>query len=491
MYRRSSKKKELMKRIAIYIAMTILVLTLATGFVLLILGYRFDSGNGRIEQGALLQFATVPPGATITIDGKEVSVKTPGKSTVLAGRHDFTLSREGYGTWRKTLDVKAGTLTWLNYARLVPTNRPVTSLTTYASLRATLASPDGRFILIQQNGALPSFDLVDVRADDIKTTTLTIPETVYSEPKTAGVTHDFVIDSWDKGSRYALVKHTYSDKEEWLVVDTRDSSASKNVTKLLDIAISSPVFSGTSGNILYAISSGDIRKLDLGAGTISRSLVTQVGSFSLFDTNVITYVGTAPTDPSKQVVGLYREGDTVSHMLRTVTTSATAPLHVATSRYFNQDYVAISQGSKVDIVRGSYPASGSDDTGSLSAFTSFEFPVPIDQLGFSPEGDYVLVQTGNQFASFDLEHQRFSLSSVTGDDLMASVAPLKWLDSDHVWSDYNGSLTMRDFDGTNTTTINQSAPGYHAFLSQNGRYFYSIGKTTTGYQLQRVRMILP
>lgn len=69
--------------------MTILVITMATGFILLILDYRFNSDNGRIEQGALLQFATVPPGATITIDGKAVSVKTPGKSTVLTGRHDL------------------------------------------------------------------------------------------------------------------------------------------------------------------------------------------------------------------------------------------------------------------------------------------------------------------------------------------------------------------------------------------------------------------
>lgn len=491
MYRRTSKKQELIKRIAVYTAMTSLVLIIVTGLVFVILGYRFDSSNGRIEQGALLQFATVPSGATVEIDGIAIGANTPTQNAVLAGTHKFVMRRDGYLPWQKTLDIKAGTLTWLNYARLVPINRPVAAVVQYATLHASLVTSDGQAMLIQQDATQPTFQLVNLQSDTIKSTALTIPPALYSEATTAGVTHDFRIDQWDSGGRYVLIQHSYANKKEWLVLDTQNIGATQNITKFLDFDIISAKFSGTGGDILYVLGTGgDIRKIDLSAGTISRALITGVTSFSLFDTNVITYVGTDSVDSTKRVVGVYREGDSNPHILRTVANASDIPLRIATSRYFNQDYVAIAEGSKVDIFRGSYPSSGSSDSSSLVKFESFDFVSGVDQLSFSPAGDYLLVQTGVNFASYDIEHNTVSASVVTS-DVTSVVGPLQWLDDSHLWSDYGGAVAIREFDGANSSTINQSVAGQDVALSQNGRFLYSVGKNNTGYQLQRVRMILP
>ena len=105
-------------------------------------------------------------------------------------------------------------------------------------------------------------------------------------------------------------------------------------------------------------------------------------------------------------------------------------------------------------------------------------------------GDYLLVQSGANFASYDIEHKKVT-TSVVASDVTTAVGPLKWLDDNYVWSDYNGSVTIREFDGANSHLINEVVIGQDVVLSQNGRYLYSIGKNVTGYQLQRVRMILP
>lgn len=491
MYHRASKKKELIKRIVVYAAMTISVFVIVTGLVFVTLGYRFDTDNGRVEQSALLQFATTPSGATIEIDGVAIGPRTPTKSSVLAGTHKFVMWRDGYESWQKTLDIKAGTLTWLNYARLVPKNKTVSSVAQYTSIHASLASVDGHDILVQQDAAVPTFQLVNLQSDDIKTTTLTIPSALYSEASTVGIVHSFRVDQWDGGGRYVLLQHSYGDKKEWLVLDTRDIGATKNITKLLNFDIASSKFSGASGNILYVLGAGsDIRKIDLAAGTISRPLVTNVTNFELFETNVITYVGTDPADPTKRVVGLYREGDSSPHVIRTVTSLPDVPLGITTSRYFNQNYVAITEGNKVSILNGSYPDSSSDGTGSLVPFDSFNFVTGVNRLSFSAEGDYLLVQSGANFASYDIEHKKVT-TSVIASDVTATVGPLKWLDDNYVWSDYGGDVTIRESDGTNSNTINKAVIGQEVVLSQNGRYLYSIGKNATGYQLQRVRMILP
>lgn len=489
MYRRPTKKREIIMRIISYSAMTLSVLGIVSVVMFLLLGYRLDTDNGRIEQSALLQFETMPSGATVTIDGKQLGSKTSTKSSVLAGVHTFGIQKDGYETWQKTLNVEAGTLTWLDYVRFVPKVRTVRSVASYASLYASLGTTDGKTMLIQQLPTTPSFDVVDLRSDDIKSTTVTIPKNLYSEADTVGMVHTFIIKQWDEGDRYVLLQHTYGDKTEWLVMDTRDASATKNVTKLLDIAINNAVFSGTNGNILYAIAGSDIRKLDLSAATISRSLVNNVTSFELFETNVITYIGTDPADAKKTVVGLYREGDNVPHVLRSVATTD-VPLHIATTHYFNKDFVAISEGKKVDIIAGNYPSSGSDDNSSLTKFASFDFVANVGNLSFSPKGDYLSVQSDNSFLSYDIEHLRI-VSYVMPTDASTTVTRPKWLDDDHLWSDKGSALLMREFDGANQVTINQVISGQGVALTQNNKYIYSMGKTETGYSLQRVRMILP
>ena len=490
MYRRPSRRTEIIKRIAVYSAMTALVLIIVTALILITMGYRLDTDNGRVEQGALLQFATVPSGATIEIDGKVISSKTPTKSSVLAGQHEFVMWRDGYETWRKGLDVKAGTLTWLNYARLVPKARPVVAVSLYPTLKASLATLDGQTMLLQPDGSQPSFQLADLRSDNVKTTSLTLPDTAYSDAKTSGVIHDFRIDQWDSSGRYVLIQHSYADKKEWLVLDTQDVAATKNVTKLLDLDIVSPKFSGTNGSTLFALSGSDVRKLDLSAGTISRSLVTNVTSFDLFNNNIITYLGTDAANPAKRVVGVYRDGDGSPHVLRSFDSPTTVPLAIATSHYFNQDYVAIAEGNKVDILSGNYPNSGSSDISSLGKFGSFNFLTGVDRLLFSPTGNYLLVQSGTNFASFDIEHQKVAVSAVST-TAITPLATLAWLDNNYVWSDFGGRASLREFDGANSYDINPVATGQSVTLSQNGRYLYSVGKTNSGLQLQRVRMILP
>jgi hypothetical protein len=165
------------------------------------------------------------------------------------------------------------------------------------------------------------------------------------------------------------------------------------------------------------------------------------------------------------------------------------PLNVATSRYINKDYVAISEGSKVDVYGGSYPASATDDNNSLVLYDTFSLPSPVTTLSFSPTGYYILAQNAAQFMGYDIEHKIASTSSIVA--TKTTVRPLQWLDNSYVWSDADGSLTMREFDGSNTQTINTSSYGQDAALTKDGRYLYSLGKTTSGYQLQRVRMILP
>ena len=467
--------------------MFIAVLVIVAGTILFILGYRLDGDKGRLEQGALVQFDSKPNGADVKIDSKSINANTPSKQSVVAGVHTFSMSRANYQTWSKMLTVKTGSLEWLDYIRLVPKDIKVESVATYASVYGEKASPDYKWLMVQEKADVPTFQLVDLRSQQVKSSTISLPVDMYSEAGVEGVTHTFTMESWDTDGRYVILKHVYSDKTEYIVVDTQDIATSVNITRLLGISLTEVKFSGTSGNTLYGLTDGIIRKLDLSSATISRGLVSNVTQFDLFDTNVITYTGLDPTNQARQVAGIYRDGDEASHVLRVVN-DLTTPLTIDATQYYNDDYIAISEGLKVSVLKGRYPSSSDTLNTSLKKYAEFKVSANIDTTSFSEDGGHLVVQSGLNFTSYEVEYLRQTNATIaTGE---TTVRSLQWLDDAYLWVVYDGKLSIREFDGTNVHSIMSMEPGFDATLSQNGKYLYGITKLGDNYRLQRATMIL-
>jgi len=483
MNKKSFNKKLPFRQIFIYVVMTVAVFVVVSLVTLFMLGYRIDANNRNIEQYAFLQFSSIPSGATVSVDGAITGGNTPSKTSVPAGKHAVVMWRSGYEKWEKTVNLKQGTLTWLNYTLLIPKDLKVQPIADYALLYSSLASPKGNYILIQPSAGIAKFDLVDLSSDTIKTTSLTLPASLYT-PVTGSA---FKLEKWSDNERYALVSYKYGNKQEWLLVDTQSLTQSKNITKMFDISFSSVNFAGSGGNSLYALDNDDIRKLDLSAGTISKPLVSNVTDYSVYNKlKVITYTG--KNEKSQRIAGVYRDGDKSPSVIKTVSGNSNTPLRIATTNYFNENYIALSYGDKVEILSGSYPNTTSDSANNMKTVGSFKSKVNVDRLSFSPTGKYALVQSGAYFASYDLEYRSLAESSVDGS---GPTLPVKWLDDNHIWSDRNGKLIVYEFDGANSHVINSVSTQQDATLTNNGRFLYSINKSKKGYQLQRVRMILP
>jgi hypothetical protein len=465
--------------------MTFAVIVIVGVTILSILGYRFNKSG--LEQGALVQFDSHPGGATVMIDGSSNGVggHTPAKASLTAGQHTFTIQSVGYQTWSKTLTLASGTLTWLDYGRLIPVDLPINKVLDYPTLVSAVPSPDQQNILVQTDAASPNFNLVSISSDTVKQTQVSLPTEIYSVSSETGATHNFKVIGWDGGGRYVLLDHTYGNQKEWLVLDTENPSSSENITTTLSVDIHDVTFAGSSGSVFYGIdSSNNLRRYDLSAGTISRVLVANVKSYDLYENNIISYVGTTTTNPAEQVVGLYRDGDDAPVVLKTVTTDPT--MHINYAHYYNNHYVAISEGSQVTILKGSLPRSTADSS-SLKSFANFNTDATVTDLSFAPSGQYVVAQSAAAFTSYDVGYSRKTTVSL---QTPSQTKPLQWLDNAYLWGDSDSKLTIREFDGTNVHTINAVAPGFGATLTSNGRWLYSVGKTETGYQLQRVRLIL-
>lgn len=489
MYRPKSRFRELVIRISTYALMTITVIALVALSSLYMLGYRFDTRDNSVEQTGLLQFITTPPGAVIEVDGAAIAEQSPAKATVLPGSHEFVMWREGYETWRKSLDIAPGSLTWLNYTRLIPKSRPIDAVHTLPNVQESLASPDRRFMAVMTESATPAIMVYDLTRDTVPPpTTITLTDLQYEGATSADMTHRFTLQAWDKSGRFLLVKHAYADtKIEWLVYDRQDKANHRNITKTMGIELSDVQFTDTSGRQFVGLeANGTIRYINLADETVSRPIVSNISSFYLdYDSQVIAYIEHADDSTGYRSAGVIKKGRKPVTIYRSQDDHKSA-FHIKAAHYFGQDYVSVADGSKVTIFAGAYPVNEND---TMKEYATFTTQLPVETLHVSPTGRFVIAQTGAEFVSYDIERKVTSaVATLKG---ATPAHPLRWLDDFIVWSDRSGELVIREFDGANEHGLGTVVEGQAATLSVSGKYLYSIGKTPTGaFQLQRVKLIL-
>lgn len=488
MYKAPSKSKQVRKLIVIYTAMVTAVVALVTLLVLVMLGYRFNGEDHRIEQTGLVQFDSSPRDATIEIDKKTLSRKTNAKSVVTPGVHEFAIWREGYETWWKELSIQAGTVTWLNYARLVPKERPVEAVQAFEQMDDILFSPAGQFAMVHLASDKPEFALMDLRdSEDVKRQDITLPDSSISKSGEEGVTHRYELKEWDQSGRYVLVIHYFNDTKEWLLIDRESPETTENISSIVNLPIDSAQLSGTDGDNVYILTGGTVRLANLSSGNLSRSFVSNVEKFSVYGTDIITYVGAPAQNTNERILGVVRKDDKQPNIIRTVAAGESENLSITTARYYNKNYVVVSVGASVEILAGDYSV-GKDEQVTLPVVASFTTERPVKWLQMSGNGRFIIAQDELGYTSYDLERTAVA-GPVLFDEPMDQQ--LHWLDNYNVRTSAGGQLTMREFDGANGHMLMPADAQYDASFDRTFSYVYAVQKVENTFQLQRVRMILP
>lgn len=481
MHSSSSKRRTLVKRIVAYAAMTVAVLALSAVLVLLMLGYRFNRYSGTIQQGGLVQFISQPSGASVFVGDIQLANKTRSKITLNPGTYLIKMQREGYQPWQKNATVKAGTVLWLNSARLVPDNPETTAVLPLASVASTSVRPGIDSFAILKKSTVPTITLVDIDGEEISQEAVDLPAARYHEAKK----HRFTLGAW-LDDRRLLVKHAYDGTQEWIVVDTDDVAKSYAVeaapgAKPVEV-IADP---RSSERVLVLRSDGSVTLEDVSSGQTTPLPVEDVTHIAADGSTLFFTAALRGGGTSTNYLTL---GKTEPRRLATYDTDQ--PVYLASGEYFGVRHVATAVGETVTIVKATaWPASDSDDPLRFETVKTVALPSAARAVDFKSQGRFVVISQRASQTTYDLELDAESDVSIVG----AGKRPVKqpaWLDQFHYWSDAGGAMRQYEFDGSNQIDIVDVAPGFSAVYTSNDKYLYTIGKTDKGYQLQRTRMVL-
>lgn len=477
MHKKRTRRQQLAIRSFTYGAMT-----LAAVFGVLIslawaMGFRFDFNGGKLTQVALIQFDSFPSGATVRINGVPISSKTATRANVQSGKNSVEISKVGYRTWQKTVSLAPSEVLWLDYIRLIPNSITTDQIKTFPSISEMLESPDQHWLLIRTSDGdrvanvytLVLADISDPK--NVRFSNITIDSNEVTNPA-PGQAEQFSIVEWDLSSRYVLIKHQIGNLIEYVRVDRENATTTKNLTKDFGLAINDPHFSGTSGQVFFALTGSDLRKFDTSSQTASAPIATNVQSYHLSENNKITFVATDVKDgKTMQKIGMYNDGQ----VKIAKTYDKVEDTQAGLTHYRDKDYLAVARGEVVAIYANPF------DDDKKSGAIYLNSPGGIDWLSFSPNGRFVTAGYHNKIVNFDLDTSKnysFELGSTNG-------IP-QWVDDTHFVDTSNRMISLVEFDGLNGESI-VSGVG-RVTLSRDEKYLFSFDIANGTASLQRSKL---
>jgi hypothetical protein len=484
MKREVSKRRQPLVRTAVYSFMTLCVVAIVTLLMFIVLGYSFNEHDGKIEQGGLLQFASTPTGADVTLDEMELGPATNSKATVSAGSHSVSYDRDGYRSWKKTISIEPGQIGWLSYARLIPKNIAPTSLRTFPVLTNALASPQYKYMVLHEAADKPSFVLANIEGDTVRYEELVLPAESYTVPA-VGKSQSFTAELWSRDENAVLVKHTYNDNQvEWLLLNRDSPERSVNISASFGITPVKLQFAGTGSRLLFVQTDDVVRRINLDDQTLSRPLATKVAHFTGYDDKTIVYASTAD-DKNLRHIGYAATDINVPVVLATYPNDG-QPLYADMSNYFSKKYLATVHGTQMTVTAGSLPTL--TDKGSMKSFAKQTIPAGTTDVAMSRNHRFAVAQLPDGYATYDIELKKYDRTTWATQPTIQR--PLEWLDDYMFWSDAGGILRFYEFDGANQQNIMPVTEGFSAGVSSNDKYVYGVLKTDKGFEFKRARLIL-
>lgn len=501
--REKQRRRQVAKVVIAELGMVCSVIAIVVVATLAAMGF-FVSSKGTIEQSGLIQIHSMPTGATVELDGSVIFSRTNLSRTLSPGEHSLKLSRDGYDTWEKKVQMYSGVLARLYYPRLFLKNRTAeVALNIDAAAEFYSPSLDRNYILYAEQDS-PVWHLINLH-NNPEVTLLDLTEILpgVKEKKFAGKIDEL---KWNENGDRVLVRVSYEDKSEWILVNLRSLETSLNLTRTFGLEFTRVEMADDSASQLFGLENGHLRRINTANQAISRVLLDNVMDFANSKANLIYTKKVEQANQIQKVVGVYRDDERGGTDLATVDNDKA--VLIAMTHYYDDDYLAYMIDNQLSIYYGTLPSyreqsEETDFSGLKTLFDGVTLMGVPDKLTLSPQGEYIVAQKDSQLSVIDLE-----LGELT--EYQAPTADFAWLDNDMMTTVAEQTLLVWDFDNQNRrelvkyddkkaekadaelseVTTRSSAPltANAVFVADNNRWLYYLVSSHDGLTLMRERI---
>jgi hypothetical protein len=443
--------------------------------VLLYQAHGFGLGkNGEVVQNGFVFLSSQPQGAQIYIDNKLHKDTTSSRLQLPEGTYNIRLSRDGYHTWQRTVDVVGGTVVRFDYPLLVPNTLTPTPIKNYpASPAFATQSPDRRWLLVQQVNSALGFDIFDLRDPKKVTansTTITLPSSVVTAGTSTGQSWSLL--EWSTDNQHVILTHNYTGGSEYILVDHNQPDKSVNLTKILGLTAGQVVSLRDKKFDKYYIFDPAAKTLGtatLDAPTPAPALSGVLG-YKSYGNDMILYATEAGATAG-QVMTMLKDGD-VTYKIREV--GSAGPYLMDLAQYDGDWYVGVgaSSDNKVYVFKNPQATRRSGKVANLVPVQVLRVTAP-NYLAFSSNTRFIMIENGTSFAVYDAETDKGYTYATTA-PLDAGQPHATWMDGHRITYVSGGKVIEFDYDYLNNQSLVAGTPGLAPYFDRDYRYIFTL-----------------
>ncbi|MBP5656483.1 PEGA domain-containing protein [Candidatus Saccharibacteria bacterium] len=462
MDRQRKKKLQNARVIMTNIFMGISVIAIVFVLMLIAMGYGFND-KGRLEQSGLIQISSNPKGATVEIDGDVQFSHTDFNKMLSSGDHRVKISKTGYDTWEKTINVDAGLLTRVEWARLFPVKTDISTVTSFSNLRlAEFSSNRKNLLTIEHNSTVAHY--INVQGEKINAQKVSLHE-ILNDSTNDVLQGTIEVILWNENSNKALLTWTHDQKTTWHLVDFENSSKSINLNKKFGLAFTDIRIANDSASKLWALENGNLHIIDTSNQTISGVLISDVEQFTN-NKDVVTYVGIDNSDHNYRKIRVFKEGEKGSTTILNLKEEKPT-ITLAMGTYWNESWLAYSVNSHISVSSGSYPSYDRPSKNSFKEFIKRDLEYEPSLASTNHLGRIIIFTGNSNLTSIDIETRDYYDTTTE-----TEITKLNWIDSYIIWENANNKIVIRDFDGDNRREILDVNNEYPVNITENNRWLY-------------------
>lgn len=463
MDRQRKKKLQNARIIMTNIFMGLSVIGIVFVMMLVAMGYGFDE-KGNFEQSGLIQISSNPKGATVEIDGDTQFSRTDFNKMLSNGNHRVKISKTGYDTWEKTINVDAGLLTRVEWARLFPIETETSAVTTFSNLRLAEFSSNRKYLFtIEHNSTVGEYS--SLQGEKINSKKVSLHEALNDDSEKI-LEGSIELVAWNESSNKALLVWTRDDKTTWHLVDLENPSKSTNLNKKFGMTFTDIRISNDSASKLWALENGNIHIIDMSNQTISGVLVSDVEQFTN-NKDVIGYVSLeSDKEHDHRKINIFKEGEkgsTTIHEFEEEKPSIT----IAMGSYWNESWIAYSINNHISVHSGKYPSFDRPSKDSLKNFLERSLEYTPNLASTNQLGRIVIFTGGVNLTSVDIETRKHFDATTEKE-----ITKLNWLDGYLIWEIVDGKVIIRDFDGDNRREILNVNNSHPINITEDNHWLY-------------------
>ena len=443
-----------------------------TTIILLYQAYGFGLKNGEVIQNGLIFVSSTPGSADVIVNGKKRNETTNTRLLLPAGQYAFSLEREGYRPWKRSITLEGGAVQRFDYPMLFP-QKLVTETTKKYDTPPVIAtqSPDRRWLLVQASADYRIFDVFDFSKPDKNPVALTVPQNIAT---LNGSVHGWKLVEWANDNSHVLLQHTATvngqPASEYILINRETPEQSVNLTSVLGVNPAGIELRDKKFD-QYFVYTDDRRLMTASLEKPQPApFLDRVLGFKTYGDSMVLYATDKDAAAGTSLIRL--QDNDKNYTLRSVTAG---PAYMLELTEYSGDWytVAGAPGENRTYIYKNPVASLKDKPNAPLVPVQILKTENPTYVSFSDNARFIVTANGQQFSIYDAEYDK-KYAYTTKFPLDAPQLHARWMDGHRLTYVSGGKVTVFDYDNTNSETLSATQPQYGAFFDRNYEVLYAM-----------------